>query len=119
MEPGRLRCQAVALIAAYAMALQILLSAFLPATPVALAAPLTVLCTYDSGGNSGHPVQHDLPCAALCAALAHGIAGPLPPDPVVAVATPTIVTAAAPINDWVPPNIDIKGPWAPRGPPLA
>lgn len=119
MEPDRLRCQAVALIAAYAMALQMLLSAFLPATPVALAAPVALLCTSDSGGNSGHPVQHDLPCAALCAAQAHGVAGPLPPGPAVAAATPTIVIAAAPINDWVPPNIDIKGPWAPRGPPLA
>ena len=32
----------------------------------------------------GQPAQHDLPCAALCAAMGHGVAGPVPPDVVAA-----------------------------------
>jgi len=65
------------------------------------------------------PVRHDLPCAAICAALGHGIAGPLPPAIVVAIATPQIVVALTPVNDWVSPHVAIRGPQSSRGPPLA
>jgi len=119
MESGRLRYQAVALIAAYAVALQTLLSAFLPIAPAIMALPFAELCTQDSAGRTGPPVRHDLPCAAICAAMAHGISGPLPPGVVVADVTPRAVAATAPVDYWVPPGIAFKGPQAPRGPPFA
>jgi len=72
MEPGRLRYQAVALIAAYAVALQTLLSAFLPIAPAVMALSFAELCTQDSTGGTSPPVRHDLPCTAICAAFAHG-----------------------------------------------
>ena len=119
MEPGRLRYQAVALTAAYAVALQTLLSAFLPIAPAVMAFPLAELCTQDSTGGTGPPVRHDLPCAAICAALAHGISGPLPPGVVVANVLPHALAATAPVDYWVPPGIAIKRPQGPRGPPFA
>ena len=119
MEPGRLRYQAVALIAAYAVTLQTLLSAFFPIAPAVMALPFAELCMQDSTGGTSPPVRHDLPCAAICAALAHGISGPLPPGVVVADVAPRAVAATAPVDYWVPPGIAIKGPQAPRGPPLA
>src|SRR3972149_8721226 len=119
MVLGRLYRQAVALTAAYAVALQILLSAFLPVAPAVMALPIAELCTPYSTGGASHPVRHDLPCAGICAALAHGVSGPLPPGVVVAVVKPHAVAAMAPVNDWVPPGIAIKGPQAPRAPPLS
>ena len=121
MDSGRFRCRAVALIAAYAVAMQALLSAFLPVFSATSAAPFAVLCSHDGAGadGSGQPLQHDLPCTAMCAALAHGVAGPLPPDIVVAVTRPQAVLAHAPVSDWVPPRTAIRGPQAPRAPPLA
>lgn len=119
MDSARLRCRAVALIAAYAVAMQALLSAFVPVVPAVLADPLAVLCSRDAGDGSGYPAQHDLPCAAVCAALGHGVAGPLPPDVAIAVTAPYIVVARAPRNDWVAPRFAVRGPRSPRGPPLA
>jgi hypothetical protein len=119
MEPDRLRHKAVALIAAYAVALQTMLSAFLPIAPAVMALPFAELCMQDRTGGTSPPMRHDLPCAAICAALAHGISGPLPSDVVVADVTPRAGVATAPVDYWVPPGIAIKGPQAPRGPPLA
>ena len=119
MDSGNIRRRrTVALIAAYAMALQMLLSAFVPIPMAILTGPFVVLCTHDSGG-AGYPVQHDLPCAAICAALGHGIAGPLPPTFAVAVAVPHAIAALAPIAGWALPQFAVRTPQVPRGPPLA
>lgn len=109
----------VALIAAYAVALQALLSAFLPLDPLALTASATVLCSHDGTDGQSHPGQHELPCAAVCAALGHGISGPLPPNVVAAYAEPVAIAAFVPFSDWTAPRIAIDGPPGQRGPPLA
>ena len=119
MDSGRFRSRTVALIAAYAVAMQALLSAFVPVFSATSAAPFAVLCSHDGADGSGQPLQHDLPCVAMCAALGHGVAGPLPPDIVVAVARPQAVLSLAPDSDWVPPRVAIRGPQSPRAPPLA
>jgi hypothetical protein len=99
--------------------LQALLASFIPVPPAVLAGPLAILCSHDAGEGNGQPAQHDVPCAALCAAMGHGISGPVPPEVVVAVAEPHAVAAMAPISDWVPPRIPHTDTHAPRGPPLA
>ena len=83
------------------------------------AGPFAVLCSHDAGDGTGQPAQHDLPCAALCAAMGHGISGPVPPGVVVAMAVPHGVAAMAPVSEWVPPQIAPTDTHAPRGPPLA
>lgn len=120
MDSGHLRRRTVALIAAYAVALHGLLLAFVPAAPAALG-PLAVLCAHDSAGDpgQGQPSPHDLPCAALCAALSHGVAGPVPPSIGLPVAAAENVAAAVPASDWVLPRRVLSGPQIPRGPPLA
>lgn len=124
MDFGPLRRPAVALIAAYAMALQALLMAFGPVPAAGFApngsvAAWGVLCGHNSADGKGPPAQHDLPCAAICAAMSHGITGAVPPDVVVAIAVPHTVVAAAPAVQWVPPPIAVIDTHAPRGPPLA
>ena len=119
MDFSPLRRQAVALVAAYAVTLQTLLTAFIPVAAAAPADTLAILCSHDAVGGTGQPAQNDLPCAAVCAAMGHGIAGAVPPDVVVAIAVPHVVTASAPVNQWVPPRIARTDTHAPRGPPLA
>jgi hypothetical protein len=118
MDSGRFRRRTIALVAAYAVALQTLFAAFVTPALALSSAPFAVLCSHDADG-SGQPVQHDQPCAALCAAMGHGIAGAVPPDVAVAVAVPLVIAAAIPANEWVPPQIALTGTHAPRGPPLA
>jgi hypothetical protein len=108
-----------ALVAAYAVALQALLSAFVPVTPAFLDAPFVALCATGQTGGPSHPTQHELPCAAVCAALGHGIAGPAPPDVAIAYTRPAAIASFVPISDWIAPGITVLGPQAPRGPPLA
>ena len=118
MDLSPVRRRIVALVAAYAVALQTLLVAFMP---VALAVPadsFAVLCSHDADG-SGQPAQHDPPCAAMCAAMGQGIAGPLPSAMAVSVAVPQSIAALIPASDWVPPQIAATDSHAPRGPPLA
>jgi hypothetical protein len=117
MDWAPVRRRTVALIAAYAIALQALLSGLV--APVPVTAPFAVLCTHDSSAGAGQPVQHELPCAAICAALGHGIAGPLPPAIAVTMAAPTIIALAAPVIDWIAPRPVGRTPHIPRGPPLA
>ena len=117
MDSGHFR-RTVAIVAAYAVALHTLLLAFVPmAAP--LAGPFATLCSHDNGDGTGQPAQHDIPCAALCAALGQGVSGPLPPDvaPVVAELGPSV--AVAPAAPWALPPITRTDPHAPRGPPLA
>ena len=119
MDSRGLRHQAVALIAAYAVAMQALLSSFMPAAPAIPDIAFAALCLRDGSDGSGHPARHDLPCAAICAALGHGLAGPLPPDIVVAVAAPQAMVALTPVDGWVTPRLAVRGPQAARAPPLA
>ena len=119
MDLGPFRRPAIALVAAYAVALQTLLAAFVPAAPALPAGPSAVLCSHDAADGTGRPAQHDLPCAALCAAMGQGIAGPVPPGVVAAIAVPQAVAAIAPPTEWVPPQIAFNDNHAPRGPPLA
>ena len=118
MDSG-LRRRVIALTAAYAVALQAFLGSFIAVGPAALAGASAVLCSHDAGDGTGQPVSHDLPCAAVCAAMGHGIAGPVPPSVVIAIAEPYAIAATAPASDWVPPQIPPTDTHAPRGPPLA
>ena len=119
MDSGRLRRRTIALVAAYALALQGLFAAFVPVATDAASGAFAVLCSHDVGDGSGPPAQHDLPCAAICAAMGHGITGAVPPDVVAAVVMPRAVAQVAPVNEWVPPQIAPTDAHAPRGPPLA
>ena len=118
MDLSPVRRRAVALVAAYAVALQTLLAAFVP---IGLAAPadvFAVLCAHDADGP-GQPAQHDPPCAAMCAAMGQGIAGALPTGMAVSVAVSSSIAALNPGSDWGPPSIAATSSHAPRGPPLA
>jgi|ERR1051326_8547720 len=108
----------VALVAVYAVALQTLLTAFVPVVVAAPANVFAVLCAHDAD-RSGQPTQHDPPCAAMCAAMGQGIAGALPTGSAVGVAVPSSIAAFNPASDWVPPPIAAADSHAPRGPPLA
>jgi hypothetical protein len=119
MDSTRLQRRMIALTVAYAVALQALLSAFAPLAPASLSDPLAVLCAHDRTDGTGQPAGHDWPCAAICAAISHGIAGPLPPDLVVAMAAPKVVLALAAGSDWVPPHLSVRRPQVPRAPPRA
>jgi hypothetical protein len=120
MEFRRIRRQTVALLAAYVLAMQATLLAFVP---IALAGPTipfaSSLCSSVGSQPGSHPSEHDLPCAAMCTALVYSAAGPVPPAVVVAVARPAAVAALAPTDDWVSPPVTAKGPQVPRAPPLA
>ncbi len=117
MDLSPVRRRTVALVAAYAVALQTALAAFVP---VVVAAPedTFVLCTHDADGP-GQPAQHDSPCTAMCAALGQGIAGALPTGTAVSVAVPSSIAEINPASDWVPPSVLATDSHAPRGPPLA
>lgn len=117
MTSGRLCRQSIALIAAYAMALQTLFAAFVPPASALVAGSFAMPCSHDAG-VPGQPIHHDLPCAALCAAMGHGVAGPAPPDFVAAFVMLPAIAAIGPVSEWVPPRIALTHVHAPRGPPL-
>ena len=83
MNRGTLRIRAIALAAAYAVALQGLLAAFVP---VAVALPAGVLCSGEVAGDPASPVGHEPTCATACVMLS-AAAAPPPPDAVVAIHT--------------------------------
>jgi hypothetical protein len=118
MDGVHLRRQAIAIFVAYAVAMQMLLSAAVPVAASVLADPLGVLCSHN-GGGAGDPAGNDQRCAAACATLGQGVAGPLPPDVVIAIAEPHAVLARTPRDDWVTPLLAVRAPWSPRGPPVA
>src|SRR5882757_7851690 len=118
MDLSPVRRRAVALVAAYAVALQMLFAAFVPLSLATTADGFAVLCSHDANG-SGPPAQHDLPCAAMCAAMGQGFAAPLPAAMAVSVEAPQPIAALVPASDWVPPRIAVSDSHAPRGPPLA
>ena len=119
MESRGLRTRAVSLIAAYAVALQALLSAFAGAGPAVAGESFAVLCSDAGGDRSGHPSRHDPPCVAGCAALGHGSLGPLPSSVVAAIAVRAAAIVLAPARDRLAPRVAVRGPQAARAPPLA
>src|SRR5258708_30992431 len=118
MDLSPVRRRTVALVAAYAVALQALLAAFVPVVLAAPADAFAVLCTHDADGP-GQPAQHDPPCASMCAAMGQGIAGPLPTGMAISVVVQSPIAVRIPASDWVPPQIAATDSHAPRGPPLA
>lgn len=117
MEPPNRGRRLIALCTAYAVAMQALLSALVPVAPAALSDSLAILCSHDGGSNS--PAEQKQPCSAMCAALGHGLAGPMPPEFLISVSRPQTMIALAPPSDWAPPFRSLRGSQAPRGPPLA
>lgn len=119
MVSDRFRRQTIALVAAYAVALQALFLAFVPLAPALPAASFAALCSHDGADGTGHSPAHDLPCAAMCAAVGHGVAGPLPPDVFSLAARFSVAQAVVPSSQWTPPRVARTEPHAARGPPLA
>jgi len=118
MEPGSLRRRTLALIAAYAVALQVILPGFLPMAAMVPAGTIAAICSHETGDGPAQPANHDLPCAALCAAMAQASPGPLPVVVGLALVQPQVLAALAPAGDWVAPRIAPAETHAPRGPPL-
>jgi hypothetical protein len=81
MIRGKFRLRAIAIVAAYALALQGLLSAF---APVVAALPSGMLCSGQAIDGSTDAPSHGPSCASACAMLGAS-ATPLPPDVVIAV----------------------------------
>jgi hypothetical protein len=75
-----LRRKALALIAAYALALQGLWSAYVP---VAVALPAAALCSGQMVDEPGAPVGHEPPCSSACVMLG-AAATPALPDTIIA-----------------------------------
>jgi hypothetical protein len=117
MNLGRIRRIGIALTAAYSVALHGLLLSFVPLSAAALTDSLSALCAYDDTGGTGHPVQHDIPCFAICAAMGHGIAGAVPPAVAEILARGLFAAVITPLVEWVVPNLAPIGPLAARGPP--
>ena len=120
---GHARRTLVALTAAYAIALHAVLLAFVPAfaagsiIPSGTAPIVSILCA-PSGTLPGElPPPHDVPCAALCAALLSG-AGALPSAPAVAAIAPADHVVLSFHGGWEPPSSSPRGPHAPRAPPF-
>jgi hypothetical protein len=118
MDSAHLRRGVVTSMAAYAVALQALLSAFAPIALAAPADPLAVLCTHDTDG-SGSPARHDHPCAGICAAMGHGLEALTAPVAVAIVVRPQAVLGRATPADRAAPRLALRGPQVPRGPPLS
>jgi hypothetical protein len=118
MVSDRFPRRTIALIAAYAVALQALFLAFVPLTPAVPGGFLAALCAHE-GVDSPGPAKHDLPCAAMCAALGHGVTGPLPLGVSTLAARFWVFQAAVPASQWTLPRFARNEPHAPRGPPLA
>jgi len=117
MDSGQSRRRIVALVAAYAVALQAFLSAFVP-TAAATFDPLAMLCSHDDDGAGSQPAQHDPRCAQLCAAMSQGASAPLPPAVAALAGPPQAFTEIAIVGDAVHPRIVWVGSHAPRGPPV-
>jgi hypothetical protein len=118
MEWGRIRRIAIALPAAYAVALQALFLSFIPLPAAALTDSGPVVCTYQDDDGTGHPVQHQAPCVAICAAMGHGIGGVLPPLVVDALVPECVAAAVEPLPHWMVPVLAETRPRTSRGPPI-
>jgi hypothetical protein len=113
------RRRATALVAAYALALHGLLLAFGPAAAVAAGTSFAELCVHDGGGTTGDPsAPAGERCAALCAALGHGAAAPMPPGLGGVVMLAAELALPAPVDAQLVPHQRPGAPQLPRGPPL-
>jgi hypothetical protein len=119
MDLGSIRSAIIALTAAYSMALQALLLAFVVPQAAALVGPLTILCSNIGAGDTGFPAKHEIPCPAVCAAMGHGLTGALPAGIAVISLLREAYSAVAPLLDWIAPLVFAAGPQPPRGPPAA
>jgi hypothetical protein len=119
MDSRRIRRIVIALTAAYSVALHGLLLSFIPLSAAALTDSLSALCAYNDTGSAGYPVQHDIPCVAICAAMGHGMAGALPPAVAEFFELGFAAAVITPLVAWVAPNVAPIGPQTPRGPPAA
>ena len=117
MNLAHLRRSAVTWVAAYAVALHAVLSAFAPFAPMVPAGPHAVICTHE-GDHSRAPARDDHPCAAICAAMGHGLAALTPPAAFAVLDDPQAVPARATAADRTAPRKAPRGPQVPRGPPL-
>jgi hypothetical protein len=117
MDSGRIRRTVVALTAAYAVALHGLLLSFVPMSAAALTDSLAVLCAYNDTDSAGYPVQHGMPCVAVCTAMGHGMAGAEPPAVAEIVALELVAAVITPLLQWVAPDVALTGPQMSRGPP--
>jgi hypothetical protein len=117
MDFRAIRRAVIALTAAYSMALQVLLLAFVVPQAAALADPFTVLCSKFGTGDTGLPAKHEIPCPAVCAAMGHGLTGALPAGIAAVDMLREAYAAAVPLIDWIAPLIFAAVPLLPRGPP--
>jgi hypothetical protein len=124
METGRLRFRAIALLAAYALALNALLAAYAPIG--AAAAHFTLLCSGLNIDPERQPADHqnadrmplgdrDTACALACTALL-GAAG-LARSPILAVLAPPLGAVLRPDFDRAPPPPSVRAPYGARAPP--
>ena len=109
---GTLRLKAIALIAAYAVAMQGLLSAFVP---VAVALPVGVLCSDQTMDGPAVPAGHDPSCTSACAMLGAAAA---PPPPDIAIAGAFVRPAHEAVPTSAPSVAALRGLQAARAPPL-
>jgi hypothetical protein len=114
MNSRRLYRATLALVAAYALALQALFAAF---APVPLSAMHEALLCLGGAGND-QPVQHEMPCSASCIALAFVTGAPPPPDTMLANTNQPEAIALFASRAEIRP-VAIRGPQSSRGPPLA
>jgi hypothetical protein len=112
MRIGRLPSGLISLAAAYAVALQALLSAF--AIPAGAAFHPGVLCSGESIERPDAPVRHEPSCTTACAML-NAAAAPPPPGIVVTVPFLRVISQSIPVTS--PAVAPQRGPNAARAPP--
>lgn len=114
MRLDRLRTATIALVAAYAVALQGLLAAF--AIPAGAGFHPAVLCSEASIDRPDAPASHEPSCATACAMLG-AAAAPAPPD--VGLAAPFVRAAPEPVPAAQPAIALRRSPHIARAPPSA
>ena len=116
MPSGSLRRRALALIAAYAIALQPLWAAFALPAVAGLADAHAIICL--AGGGQGQPASNGGGCACLCVMPGCGMAGNPPDRVALAGLTPTSALAPLPAFDVASPHATTRRPQLPRAPPI-
>jgi hypothetical protein len=112
MNRGTFRLKAIALIAAYAVAMQGLLSAFVP---IAVALPAGILCSDQTMDGPAAPAGHGPSCTSACAMLGAAAA---PPPPDVAIGGAFVRSAHQAIPTPAPSVAAPRGLQTARAPPL-
>jgi hypothetical protein len=118
MNRHRLRVRALALLTAYAIAVQAALSG-VALTAHASDSGFTLSATCTGAPGSGQPAGHDLPCLWHCLATAWA-SGLVPPAvAVAALIAPAEVRASLPQLSEAPGRATEQTPQIPRAPPRA